>query len=599
MKEAIFFYVCYTKDNKEMEEGMGMNHVWVLLKPYRLRMAAAWGLMLLELAVELVLPVLMAKMIDDGIAAGEMNAILFWGSIMVGLSLFSFSAGITNSFIAARIGQNYGFDIRKKLIEKVQFFSFGQYGYFDTSTLITRMTNDVTQLQNAVFMGLRIMLRAPLMILFGTMMALFVHFKLASVLIITVPVMTIFMLFMMRKGAGMFQRVQLKLDRVNSVMRENLTGIRLIRAFVRSGHETARFERAGKALMENTIGVIRTFESIVPILMLVMNGGLLFILWFGFAELQSGTATTGEIVAVINYAARIIISLSILTFITLAFARGRASAARINEVLMVKEEQHPAVTETYPAEGDLSLEEITFTYPGGKTPVLHLLSMNIKSGSMAAVLGETGSGKSALLSLIPRLYEPEKGRVAIGGRDISRMDVGLLRRHIGFVPQESHLFTGSIIDNIRWGKKNATDEEVMEAAQKAQIHETIVSLPDGYHTVIGQKGVTLSGGQKQRLSIARALVRQPDILLLDDSTSALDVKTEAALIEAITAQPCTVVIVTQKISTAEQADCIFIMEDGRIAASGTHRELARENGLYRRLLESQGRGGGIHEASGQ
>ncbi|WP_050181982.1 ABC transporter ATP-binding protein [Domibacillus robiginosus] len=575
-----------------------MNHVWALLVPYRLRMAAAWGLMLLELAVELVLPILMAKMIDDGIVAGEVNSILFWGSIMIGLSLFSFAAGITNSFIAARIGQNYGFDIRKKLIEKVQSFSFGQYGHFDTSTLITRMTNDVTQLQNAVFMSLRIMLRAPLMIIFGTAMALFVHFKLALVLLVTVPFMTFFMLFMMRRGAGMFRRVQIKLDKVNSVMRENLTGIRLIRAFVRSRYETSRFERAGKALMEDTIGVIRTFESIVPILMLVMNGGLLFILWLGFMEMQNGTATTGEIVAVINYAARIIISLSIFTFITLAFARGKASAVRINEVLAVDQEQLPAVTESYPAEGDLFLENVTFTYPGGKTPVLHSLSMRVERGSIAAILGETGSGKSALLSLIPRLYEPSEGRVAIGGRDVSQMDVRQLRRQIGFVPQESHLFTGSIIDNIRWGKKDATDEEVVEAAQKAQIHDTVLSLPDGYNTVIGQKGVTLSGGQKQRLSIARALVRQPDILLLDDSTSALDVKTEAALINAITSQNCTVLIVTQKVSTAEQADCIFMIEDGQIAASGTHRELARKNSLYRRLLESQGRGGGIHEASG-
>lgn len=576
-----------------------MNHVWSLLMPYRFRMALAWGLMLLELAVELALPILMAKMIDDGIVAGEMNAILKWGSIMVGLSLFSFAAGITNSFIAARIGQNYGFDIRKELIEKVQSFSFGQYGHFDTSTLITRMTNDVTQLQNAVFMSLRIMLRAPLMIIFGTAMALFVHFKLSLVLLVTVPVMLFFMLFMMRKGAGMFQRIQQKLDKVNSVMRENLTGIRLIKAFVRSGHETSRFERAGRALMNETIRVIRTFESIVPILMLVMNGGLVFILWFGFVEMQNGTATTGEIVAIINYAARIIISLSILTFITSAFARGKASAARIDEVLMVEPEQLKAVTEEFPANGDIVFENVTFTYPGGQAPVLHSLSMKVKRGSMAAVLGETGSGKSALLSLIPRLYEPDEGFIKIGGRDMSRMDICTLRRQIGFVPQESHLFTGSIIENIRWGKKDATEEEVIEAAKKAQIHETVASLPDGYNTMIGQKGVTLSGGQKQRLSIARALIRQPDILLLDDSTSALDVKTEAALIEAITSESCTIFIVTQKISTAEQADHIFMIEDGKVTVSGTHHELARENSLYKRLMESQGRKGEEYEASGQ
>ncbi|MET1030844.1 ABC transporter ATP-binding protein [Domibacillus tundrae] len=576
-----------------------MNRVLSLLMPYRLQMAFAWGLMLLELAVELVLPILMAKMVDEGIIARDMDAILYWGGIMILLSLFSFAAGITNSFIAARIGQNYGFDIRKELIEKVQSFSFGQYGHFDTSTLITRMTNDVTQLQNAVFMSLRIMLRAPLMIIFGTAMALFVHFKLSLVLLVTVPVMTFFMLFMMRKGAGMFRRVQLKLDKVNSVMRENLTGIRLIKAFVRSGHETSRFEQAGKALMNETIRVIRTFESIVPVLMLAMNGGLIFILWFGFVEMQNGTATTGEIVAIINYAARIIISLSIFTFITIAFARGKASAVRIDEVLMIEQEQLKKVTEKYPENGDIVFENVTFTYPGGKVPVLDSFSMKVKRGSMAAILGETGSGKSALLSLIPRLYEPDNGRLMIGGCDVSRMDIRMLRRQIGFVPQESHLFTGSIIENIRWGKKDATEEEVIKAAKKAQIHETVAALPDGYDTMIGQKGVTLSGGQKQRLSIARALIRQPDILLLDDSTSALDVETEAALIEAITSEPCTIFIVTQKISTAEQADCIFMIEDGEAAVSGTHDELASENGLYKRLMDSQVRKGGAYEASGQ
>ncbi|WP_018395529.1 ABC transporter ATP-binding protein [Bacillus sp. 37MA] len=572
-----------------------MSRVLSLLKPYRLSMAAAWGLMLLELAVELVMPILIAKMIDDGIIAGNLDMVIRWGVIMIGLSLFSFAAGITNSFIAARIGQNYGFDIRKKLFEKVQSFSFAQYGHFDTSTLITRMTNDVTQLQNAVFMSLRIMLRAPLMIVFGTTMALYVHFGLSLVLVIAVPVMLVFMMFMMRRGASMFERVQKRLDKVNSVMRENLTGIRLIKAFVRSDHEKSRFQKSSKALMDETIRVIRTFESIVPLLLLVMNGALLLILWLGFVEMQNGTVTTGEIVAIINYAARIIISLSIFTFITIAFARGKASAGRIDEVLNVEQEKLNWVTETYPKDGDLTLKNVFFTYPGGTAPVLKDLSMTVKRGEMAAILGGTGSGKSALLSLIPRLYEPDSGIISIGGCDISQMKMDSLRREIGFVPQESHLFTGSIFDNIRWGKKNATEKEIVEAARKAQIHETVAALPDGYHTMIGQKGVTLSGGQKQRLSIARALIRKPDILLLDDSTSALDVKTEVALIDAITEEKCTIIIVTQKISTAEQADRIFMIEDGQVAMSGTHKELSSQNGLYKRLMESQGRKENIHE----
>lgn len=567
-----------------------MSKVFSLLKPYRLAMGVALTLMLIELGVELLHPLLMAKIIDDGILKNDLSVVIYWGSVMALISIAAFAAGVTNSFYAAHVSQSFGYDVRKDLFEKVQSFSFANFSLFPTSSLITRMTNDVTQLQNTIFMSLRIMLRAPLLIAGGTIMALIVNFKLALILLISIPLLIGFLVWMMKKGSGLFKAVQDRLDSVNGVMQENLIGMRIIKAFLRRNYEVSRFTQANEELKSGTVSALRLMEIAMPVLLLVMNVSILAILWFGSINVGTGDAKVGEVVAIVNYALRISSVLSIFSFIIMAFSRAKASAGRINEVLDTEAD----LTDSLDAEeitviekGEIEFKSVSFTYPGTDTAVLNNLSFTVNAGETIALLGATGSGKSSIFNLIPRLYDVSGGEISIDGKNLLDMKIESLRGQIGFVPQESLLFTGSIRENIAWGKEGASLEEIKEAAINAQIHETIERLPDGYDTRVGQKGVNLSGGQKQRLSIARALVRKPKILLLDDSTSALDLATEAKLLKAIKAYECTIFIITQKISTAMEASQILLLDDGEILAQGSHHELMEESPLYQRIYESQ------------
>ncbi|MBA2870539.1 ATP-binding cassette subfamily B protein [Anoxybacillus calidus] len=560
------------------------------LKPYAKWMILAWGLMLVELAVELWHPWLMAKIIDDGILKNDFSVVWKWGGIMLGTSFIAFVAGIANSFTAAHVGQNFGFALRNRLFEKVQSFSFSNLNQFPTSSLITRMTNDVTQIQNTVFMSLRIMLRAPLLVLFGTVMALFVHFKLALILVFTIPILLLFLIWMMNKGMSLFKMVQQKLDQVNEVMRENLAGMKLIKAMMRGEHEQRRFIKANEDLMKRTIQSVQIMELSMPVLLFVMNIGIIIILWFGNMNIQIGSAKAGEVVAIVNYATRITSALSIFTFILIVFSRAKASAQRISEVLTVnidlsdREEIHH---ETTIKEGKVVFEDVYFQYPNTHAPVLKNISFIAHPGETIAILGATGSGKSSLLQLIPQLYDVNKGRVLIDDIDVRDMNQEMLRKEIGFAPQEVLLFSGTVKENIAFGKEDASMEEIMEAAKHAQIHETIMKLPNAYDTMVGQKGVNLSGGQKQRLSIARALIRKPKILLLDDSTSALDLKTEAGLFKALKSYTCTTFIVTQKVSTAMEADTILLLDEGTLLAKGNHECLLERCALYQKIVQSQ------------
>jgi ATP-binding cassette, subfamily B, multidrug efflux pump len=560
------------------------------LKPYTKWMILAWGLMLVELAVELWHPLLMAKIIDDGILQNDFSVVWKWGAIMMGTSLIAFMAGIANSFAAAHVGQNFGFALRNRLFEKVQSFSFSNLNQFPTSSLITRMTNDVTQIQNTVFMSLRIMMRAPLLVLFGTVMALYVHFKLALILVFTIPILLLFLISMMNKGMALFKTVQQKLDQVNEVMRENLAGMKLIKAMMRGEHEQRRFIKANEDLMNRTIQSLQIMELSMPVLLFVMNVGIIIILWFGNMNIQIGSAKAGEVVAIVNYATRIASALSIFTFILIVFSRAKASAQRISEVLAVninlsdREETHPEITIK---DGKVVFEDVYFQYPNTHAPVLKNISFIAHPGETIAILGATGSGKSSLLQLIPRLYDVNKGRILIDGIDVRDMNQEMLRKEIGFVPQEVLLFSGTVKENIAFGKEDASMEEMIEAAKHAQIHETIMKLPNAYDTIVGQKGVNLSGGQKQRLSIARALIRKPKILLLDDSTSALDLKTEAELFKALKSYTCTTFIVTQKVSTAMEADTILLLDEGTLIAKGSHECLLKSCALYQKIVQSQ------------
>lgn len=560
------------------------------LKSYRMPMGIALALMLVELAVELVQPLLMAKIIDEGIAQNNFQTVVNLGGIMLGISLLAFISGISNSFFAAYASQNYGFDIRKSLFQKVQAFSFANFNKYPASSLITRMTNDVNQLQMTLFMSLRIALRAPLLVIGGITLAIAVNVKLALAFLLVIPFLISFLIWIMKRSAKLFSMVQERLDRVNGVMRENLAGIRLIRAFSRGTYEENRFQGANKNLMDRTAYALRITETAIPVLLFVMNLAVLAVLWFGNIDIHSGKVTVGEVVAIVNYSARITAAFSMFSWIIMVFSRAIACSNRIEEILTADAditEGEDKLAAGNKAGAKVGFKKVSFHYPGTDTEVLRDISFSAEPGETVALLGATGSGKSSLFQLIPRLYDPTEGKVEVDGVDIRSLEFEHLRRQIGYVPQESLLFTGSIRENLAWGKEDATRDEMESAARDAQIHETIEKLPAKYEAMLGQKGINLSGGQKQRLSIARALVKKPRILLLDDSTSALDLKTEAKLLEALKKYKCTTLIITQKISTAKEADKILLLEDGRIIASGTHEKLKADSKLYQDILQSQ------------
>ncbi|PLR95418.1 ABC transporter ATP-binding protein [Bacillus sp. T33-2] len=567
-----------------------MMKLYSFLKPYRFHMAFAFSLMLVELAVELWQPLLMARIIDDGIVKKDLGLVLELGGLMLGLSVLAFASGITNSFFAAHASQNFGFDVRNSMLEKILSFSFTNLTQFSTSSLITRMTNDVNQLQNTLFMSLRIAMRAPLLVIGGIVMAFFVNIKLALIFAAVIPVLLIFLLWIMNKAALLFEVVQGKLDRVNAVIRENLAGMRLIKAFARGTHEETRFEKANETLMATTAFTLRLTETTIPVLLLFMNFSILILLWFGHFEVNTGEMKVGEVVAIVNYATRITSAFSMFSFIIIVFSRAKASKSRIEDVLITEVDLRDARDIDGKAEvkdGKIEFKRVTFGYPGAGAPVLQEISFTAEPGETVALMGATGAGKSTLFHLIPWLYDTSSGEILIDGKNIRLFKLENLRRQVGLVPQEALLFTGTVQENIGWGKEDASDIELIEAAQGAQIHDTIEKFPLKYETLIGQKGVNLSGGQKQRMSIARALVRRPKILLLDDSTSALDIKTEAKLLSALKHYKSTTLIITQKISTAMAADKILLLEDGKLHQEGSHELLLRKSSLYRQIYQSQ------------
>ncbi|MEK4228157.1 ABC transporter ATP-binding protein [Solibacillus sp. FSL H8-0538] len=572
-----------------------MKTVFNYVKPYRWPVCIAICLMLFELFVELIQPLIMAKIIDEGILLGNADAVWHYGLMMFGLSIVSLLAGITNSYFSSHVAQSFGFDLRNALFSKIQSFSMATYLRFPTSGLITRLTSDISQVQNVLFMSLRIMLRAPLSVIGSIVMAFVVNAKMALFLLIGAPILVIFLAFMVVKGVKYFSLVQTRLDRVNRVLQESLQAIRLVKAYMRSTYEASRFDKVASSLKLDTVKALRVMELIMPVLLLIMNLSLLAVLWFGSQEIGKGNAQVGDLVAVVNYAMRVTGMFSMFAFIIIAFSRAKASADRVEEVLLVEDgievlKTHEVVaTKDTASIGTLRFDHVSFYYNDG-VPVLQDVSFTVAAGEKLAIMGATGAGKSTLLSLIPRFYEATEGDIFVNGRNVQSWALDDLRASVGFVPQQSTLFTGSIYENLSWGKEGAVLEEVQAAAGQAQIHDAVESFPNAYETRVGQKGVNLSGGQKQRLSIARALLRNAQLLILDDSTSALDVKTEAALWEALEYERATMLIVTQKIGTARGADKILLLNEGRVVAFGTHTELIRTSMLYQKIAQSQQEG---------
>ncbi|MGA9347539.1 MAG: ABC transporter ATP-binding protein [Anaerolineae bacterium] len=578
------------------------------LKPYWKWAILAPLLMILEVAMDLMQPRLVQRIVDEGIARLDMSVVTNTGLLMVGLALVGAAGGLGCTVFATMAAQGFGADLRHALFRHVQSFSFGNLDDLETGQLITRLTNDVTQVQQVVAMMLRIMVRAPFMLLGSLLMAILTSPRLALLLLILTPLVLVVLIWVIGKATPLFGQVQRKLDDLNTVMQENLAGVRVVKAFVRAQHEIQRFRATNDGLMEQTIRAARTVAVAMPFMMLAVNLGVVGVIWFGGLQVTYGTMRVGQIIAFVNYLMRTLMSLMMVSMLVMMTARAQASAERIQEVLDSEPQiqNRPDAVAALAAQGRVAFENVTFSYHGhGHHPVLRDINFVAEPGQTVAILGATGSGKSSLIHLIPRFYDVTGGRVTIDGVDVRDIEKEILRRNVGIALQESVLFTGTIRDNIRYGRPGATDAEVIAAAQAAQAHEFISEFPDGYDTVLGQRGVNLSGGQKQRVAIARALLIQPAVLILDDSTSSVDVETETKIQDVLedvmkdrtspSAPPSTgsgqrlrtSFVIAQRISTVLNADKILVLDDGQIAAEGTHRELLASSPIYREIYESQ------------
>ncbi|GEM04220.1 putative ABC transporter ATP-binding protein YfiB [Halolactibacillus miurensis] len=566
-----------------------MKTIVKLVAHYPKQILVALLFMLTELATELILPLFMGKIIDSGIRQADLDGTIFWGSLMIGISLFAFLSGIINSFFSAYVSQQVGADLREQVYRKIQQFSFRNLDRFPTSTLITRLTNDVNQLQRFTFMLMRIATRAPLLIIGSAIMALIVDVRLSLVLVITLPVFIIFIVLFIRYGAKLFRQIQRKLDRVNQVMRENLAGMRLIKAYGRQNEERARFHARSNDLKNHTIFTIRLMDLSGPVVTLVMNGAILLILFQARASVLTDQLAVGDVVAILNYAIRMMQAIGVLNWISMAYTRSKASVNRINEVLVepIDLTSGPNTLTPESTRAHIDFQSVHFRYHASRPDALKAINLTISRGEHVALIGATGSGKTTLMELIPRAYDPTSGEVSLFSQPLPSLTLESIRQHIGYVPQSTQLFSGTVLENLRFGKPDATIEEVIESAKDAAIHETIMTLPAQYETTLGQRGVNLSGGQKQRLAIARALLRRPELLLLDDATSALDLATEGDILRAIKQRQTTLIMVTQKVSTMKQMNRIVLLERGCINANGTHRQLLKTSVLYRTIAVSQ------------
>ncbi|MGM0898531.1 MAG: ABC transporter ATP-binding protein [Bacillota bacterium] len=560
------------------------------LKPYKWIVLGVVALVFGQSIAELFLPTLMADIIDNGVVKGNIPYIWEIGGWMLLVSAIGALAAIFASYYSAKAAMGMGRDLRQKVFKHVGEFSLQEFDEVGTASLITRTTNDITQVQQVVIMMLRMVISAPIMLVGGVILAVSKDAQLSLVIIGAMPVLAVSILLILKYGMPLFQQVQKQLDGLNLVVRENLTGIRVIRAFNRESQEKARLQKANRDLADVSIKVNKVMAFLMPVMMLVMNMTVVAVIWFGGIRISNGAMQIGDLMAFIQYVMMIMFALVMASFMFVMVPRAAVSAKRINEVL----EMQPAFQDegTQKADrtrGTLEFEDVTFYYPGAEEPALSNISFSARPGEITALIGGTGSGKSTLVNLVPRFYEVTSGAIRVNGVDIREASQQEIRSKIGFVPQKSILFTGTIADNIRFGKQDASQLELKHAASIAQAAEFIDQIEGGYAAEIEQGGSNLSGGQKQRLSIARALIRKPDLYIFDDSFSALDFKTDAKLRKALKDETknATVLLVAQRVSTVVDADRIIVLEKGRVVGMGTHEELLESNEVYREIALSQ------------
>lgn len=569
-----------------------MRKIFDYIKPYQKLAILAPVMMLLEVAAELSMPKIMTFLINQGVGEGNTQLIVKTGTGMLVIALIGIIGGVGCLICSSVVSQRTGTDLRKAAFEKIQEFSFHNIDTFSTPSLITRLTNDITQIQLVIMMCLRMMVRSPLLCVGSIIMAFSINAKIALIFIAVVLLLTMAVVIILRMALPKFKLVQEKLDKVNTVMRECLAGIRVVKAFVRNEYEMEKFSEVNEDYKQTTISAFKIMMLMMPVMMILVNGTIIVILWFGGLQAYAGVMDVEEIMACITYLMQMMLATMMLAMNFMFISRAKISADRISEILETDVDIVDPAEPKLPAEvkGKVEYKNVAFRYKmGSGDAVLENISFTAEPGETIGILGETGSGKSTLVNLLPRLYDVTEGQILVDGIDVRDYKISDLRQRVAVVLQETILFSGTIRDNIRWGKKDATEEEIIAAAKAAQAHDFIMELPDQYDTELGQRGVNVSGGQKQRISIARALIQNPAIIIFDDSTSAVDSLTEKNIRQGMkeTHNDCTKFIIAQRISSVRHADKILVLSGGKIVAQGDHNYLMKTSKDYQEILASQ------------
>lgn len=561
------------------------------LRPYKKSVLAVLLLLLIQAIANLYLPNLNADLINNGVAKGDVSYIWKVGAVMLGASALIMATSIFVAYLSAKVAMAFGRDLREGVFQSVELFSARELNHFGAPSLITRNTNDVQQVQMVLFMGLTMMVAAPITGIGAVIMAVRTNVRLSGLILVAVPLMAILIGTLLRRIVPLFRVMQVKIDRINLVLREQISGVRVIRAFVKTDFEEARFAEGSQDLMNTTLSVTRTFAVMFPSLMLLLNLSSVAVLWFGAKLVDSSNLSIGNLTAFLAYIMQILFSVMMAVMLSLMIPRAAASAERIQEVLNTKSSVVDTIDPKKPLKntGFIEFRDVEFRYPGAELPVLSGISFTAAPGKMTAIVGSTGSGKSTLLNLIPRFIDVTKGSISIDGIDIREQSLEEIWSQIGLVPQRAFLFGGTIAENLRYGDEGATDDQLWNALEIAQAKDFVEAMPEKMDSMVSQGGMNFSGGQRQRLSIARAVVKCPRVYLLDDCFSALDYTTDARLRAALekTTKDSTVLVVAQRVSTIINADKIIVLDEGKITGIGTHQELMAECSTYREIVLSQ------------